>query len=254
MLAKRIIPCLDVRNGRVVKGEKFKNIVDIDDPVKLAQKYSELGADELVFYDITASNEDRDIFIDVVEKTAEQVRIPFTVGGGIRSIEDFRKVLKAGADKVSINSAAVKNPTLIKEAAEKFGSQCVVLSIDAKKQESGNWTVFINGGRIDTGMDAVEWALKGEKLGAGEIVLNAIDTDGVKSGYSLDITGEIAKSVNIPVVASGGAGKKEDFLDVFKKANADAALAASVFHYGEVDIQDLKQYLFKNGIEVRGVQ
>jgi imidazole glycerol-phosphate synthase subunit HisF len=254
MLAKRIIPCLDVRNGRVVKGEKFKNIVDIDDPVKLAQKYSELGADELVFYDITASNEDRDIFIDVVEKTAEQVRIPFTVGGGIRSIEDFRKVLKAGADKVSINSAAVKNPILIKEAAEKFGSQCVVLSIDAKKQESRNWTVFINGGRIDTGMDAVEWALKGEKLGAGEIVLNAIDTDGVKSGYSLDITGEIAKSVNIPVVASGGAGKKEDFLDVFKKANADAALAASVFHYGEVDIQDLKQYLFKNGIEVRGVQ
>ena len=254
MLAKRIIPCLDVRNGRVVKGEKFKNIVDIDDPVKLAQKYSELGADELVFYDITASNEDRDIFVDVVEKTAEQVRIPFTVGGGIRSIEDFRKVLKAGADKVSINSAAVKNPTLIKEAAEKFGSQCVVLSIDAKKQESGNWTVFINGGRIDTGMDAVEWALKGEKLSAGEIVLNAIDTDGVKSGYSIDITGEIAKSVNIPVVASGGAGKKEDFLDVFKKANADAALAASVFHYGEVDIQDLKQYLFKNGIEVRGVQ
>ena len=250
MLAKRIIPCLDVRNGRVVKGEKFKNIVDIDDPVKLAQKYSELGADELVFYDITASNEDRDIFVDVVEKTAEQVRIPFTVGGGIRSIEDFRKVLKAGADKVSINSAAVKNPTLIKEAAEKFGSQCVVLSIDAKKQESGNWTVFINGGRIDTGMDAVEWALKGEKLGAGEIVLNAIDTDGVKSGYSIDITGEIAKSVNIPVVASGGAGKKEDFLDVFKKANADAALAASVFHYGEVDIQDLKQYLFKNGIEI----
>lgn len=163
-------------------------------------------------------------------------------------------MLKAGADKVSINSAAVKNPTLIKEAAEKFGSQCVVLSIDAKKQESGNWTVFINGGRIDTGMDAVEWALKGEKLGAGEIVLNAIDTDGVKSGYSIDITGEIAKSVNIPVVASGGAGKKEDFLDVFKKANADAALAASVFHYGEVDIQDLKQYLFKNGIEVRGVQ
>src|SRR5690606_20624474 len=196
MLAKRIIPCLDVRNGRVVKGEKFKNIVDIDDPVKLAQKYSELGADELVFYDITASNEDRDIFVDVVEKTAEQVRIPFTVGGGIRSIEDFRKVLKAGADKVSISSAAVKNPTLIKEAAEKFGSQCVVLSIDAKKQESGNWTVFINGGRIDTGMDAVEWALKGEKLGAGEIVLNAIDTDGVKSGYSIDITGEIAKSVN----------------------------------------------------------
>ncbi|AWI12774.1 Imidazole glycerol phosphate synthase subunit HisF [Caldibacillus thermoamylovorans] len=253
MLAKRIIPCLDVRAGRVVKGAKFQNIMDVDDPVLLAEKYSELGADELVFYDITASNEERDIFIDVVEKTAEQVHIPFTVGGGIRTIEDFRKVLKAGADKVSVNSAAVKNPDLIREAAEKFGSQCVVLSIDAKKRDDGKWTVFINGGRIDTGMDAVEWALEGERLGAGEIVLNAIDTDGVKTGYSLDITAEIAGRVNIPVVASGGAGTMEHFLEVFTKGKADAALAASVFHFGEIDIKQLKQYLRENNVEVRSV-
>ncbi|MCB5933727.1 imidazole glycerol phosphate synthase subunit HisF [Caldibacillus thermoamylovorans] len=253
MLAKRIIPCLDVRAGRVVKGAKFQNIMDVDDPVLLAEKYSELGADELVFYDITASNEERDIFIDVVEKTAEQVHIPFTVGGGIRTIEDFRNVLKAGADKVSVNSAAVKNPDLIREAAEKFGSQCVVLSIDAKKRDDGKWTVFINGGRIDTGMDAVEWALEGERLGAGEIVLNAIDTDGVKTGYSLDITAEIAGRVNIPVVASGGAGTMEHFLEVFTKGKADAALAASVFHFGEIDIKQLKQYLRENNVEVRSV-
>lgn len=253
MLAKRIIACLDVRAGRVVKGAKFQNIMDVDDPVLLAEKYSELGADELVFYDITASNEERDIFIDVVEKTAEQVHIPFTVGGGIRTIEDFRKVLKAGADKVSVNSAAVKNPDLIREAAEKFGSQCVVLSIDAKKRDDGKWTVFINGGRIDTGMDAVEWALEGERLGAGEIVLNAIDTDGVKTGYSLDITAEIAGRVNIPVVASGGAGTMEHFFEVFTKGKADAALAASVFHFGEIDIKQLKQYLRENNVEVRSV-
>lgn len=253
MLAKRIIPCLDVRAGRVVKGAKFQNIMDVDDPVLLAEKYSELGADELVFYDITASNEERDIFIDVVEKTAEQVHIPFTVGGGIRTIEDFRKVLKAGADKVSVNSAAVKNPDLIREAAEKFGNQCVVLSIDAKKRDDGKWTVFINGGRIDTGMDAVEWALEGERLGAGEIVLNAIDTDGVKTGYSLDITAEIAGRVNIPVVASGGAGTMEHFLEVFTKGKADAALAASMFHFGEIDIKQLKRYLRENNVEVRSV-
>lgn len=253
MLAKRIIPCLDVRAGRVVKGAKFQNIMDVDDPVLLAEKYSELGADELVFYDITASNEERDIFIDVVEKTAEQVHIPFTVGGGIRTIEDFRKVLKAGADKVSVNSAAVKNPDLIREAAEKFGNQCVVLSIDAKKRDDGKWTVFINGGRIDTGMDAVEWALEGERHGAGEIVLNAIDTDGVKTGYSLDITAEIAGRVNIPVVASGGAGTMEHFLEVFTKGKADAALAASVFHFGEIDIKQLKRYLRENNVEVRSV-
>lgn len=253
MLAKRIIPCLDVRAGRVVKGTKFQNIIDIDHPVLLAEKYSELGADELVFYDITASNEERDIFIDVVEKTAEQVHIPFTVGGGIRTIEDFRNVLKAGADKVSINSAAVKYPDLIREAAEKFGSQCVVLSIDAKKRDDGKWTVFINGGRIDTGIDAVKWALEGERLGAGEIVLNVIDTDGVKTGYSLDITSAIASRVNIPVVASGGAGTMEHFFEVLTEGQADAALAASVFHFGEIDIKQLKQYLRENHVAVRSV-
>ncbi|MRG87248.1 imidazole glycerol phosphate synthase subunit HisF [Salinibacillus xinjiangensis] len=253
MLAKRIIPCLDVRNGRVVKGQKFQNIVDVDDPVKLAKVYSEMGADELVFYDITASNEERNIFIDVVERTAEQVHIPFTVGGGIRSVEDFRKVLKAGADKVSVNSAAVKNPQIIQEAARKFGSQCVVLSIDVKQKEDGQWTVFLNGGRMDTGKDALEWAIEGERLGAGEIVLNAMDTDGVKTGFSTDITKGISEHVNIPVVASGGAGKIEHFLDVLTEGKADAALAASVFHFGEIEMKDLKDYLYENGVEVRRV-
>lgn len=251
MLAKRIIPCLDVRGGRVVKGEKFQNIIDVDDPVTLAQRYSELGADELVLYDITASTEERDIFVHIVEKVAEKVHIPFTVGGGIRSVEDFRKVLNAGADKVSINSAAIHNPNLIANAAKKFGSQCVALSIDAKKQKSGKWTVFLNGGRIDSGMDALDWAIKGEKLGAGEIVLNAIDTDGVKTGYSTDITRAIAKQVKIPVVASGGAGKMEHFLEVLTEGHADAALAASVFHFGQIEIKQLKQYLYENRVSVR---
>ncbi|MBO8155047.1 MAG: imidazole glycerol phosphate synthase subunit HisF [Bacillaceae bacterium] len=253
MLAKRIIPCLDVKNGRVVKGQKFKNIVDVNDPVVLAKQYSDLGADELVFYDITASNEERNIFLDVVEQTAEEVHIPFTVGGGIRTIEDFRKVLKAGADKVSVNSAAVKNPQIITEAARKFGRQCVVLSIDARQTDHGNWHVYINGGRVDTGMDAIEWAMKGEELGAGEIVLNAMDTDGVKTGYSVDITRAISERVKIPVVASGGAGKQEHFLEVLKDGKADAALAASVFHYNEIDIPELKEYLHENGVEVRRV-
>jgi len=253
MLAKRIIPCLDVRNGRVVKGTKFQNIVDVEDPVILAKVYSELGADELVFYDITATSDNRDIFIDVVEKVAEQVRIPFTVGGGIREVDDFRKVLKAGADKVSINSAAVKNPKVIYEAAEKFGSQCVVLSIDAKQKDTGNWTVFINGGRMDTGLDVVEWAKEGEKLGAGEIVLNAIDTDGVKNGYSVEITRTLSEELSIPIIASGGAGKKEHFLEVLTKGKADGALAASVFHFGEIHIKKLKQYLNDNGVEMRCV-
>ncbi len=254
MLAKRIIPCLDVRGGRVVKGQKFQNIVDVDDPVNFAKMYSELGADELVFYDITASNEDRDIFIEVVEKTAEQVHIPFTVGGGIRTIEDFRKVLNAGADKVSVNSAAVKNPQIIYEAAQKFGSQCVVLSIDAKRNEQGNWSVFLNGGRVDSGKDALEWALEGVRLGAGEIVLNAMDTDGMKTGFSLDITKRISEGVNVPVIASGGAGEMQHFLDVLKEGSADAALAASVFHYGEINIMALKEYLYENGIEVRRIR
>ncbi|WAA10975.1 imidazole glycerol phosphate synthase subunit HisF [Fervidibacillus albus] len=253
MLAKRIIPCLDVRNGRVVKGKKFQNITDVNDPVVLAKQYSELGADELVFYDITASNEERDIFLDVVEKTAKELHIPFTVGGGIRTVDDFRNALNAGADKISINSAAVKNPSLITEAARKFGRQCVVLSIDAKRNKDGKWNVYIHGGRVDTGMDAVEWAVKGEKLGAGEIVLNAMDTDGVKTGYSVEITKAIAEQVNIPVVASGGAGKREHFLEVFTDGKADAALAASVFHYDEISIPELKDYLYENGVEVRRV-
>ncbi len=250
MLTKRIIPCLDVDNGRVVKGKKFHNIQDVSDPVQLAKMYSEAGADELVFYDITASNEERDIFINIVEKTAYEVYIPFTVGGGIRSVDDFNKVLRAGADKVSVNSAAVKNPHIITEAALKFGNQCVVLSIDAKKVGI-NWHVFINGGRVDTGLDAIEWAIRGEQLGAGELVLNSIDADGVKEGYDIELNRMIAEKVNIPIIASGGAGKKEDFLDVFKNGKVDAALAASVFHFGEIDILELKKYLKDHDIPMR---
>ena len=250
MLTKRIIPCLDVDKGRVVKGKKFENIQDVSDPVELAKMYSEAGADELVFYDITASNEERDIFIHIVEKTAYEVYIPFTVGGGIRTVDDFNKVLRAGADKVSVNSAAVKNPNIITEAALKFGSQCVVLSIDAKKS-GDSWNVFINGGRVDTGINAIEWALKGEELGAGELVLNSIDADGVKDGYDIKLNGIISEKVKIPVIASGGAGKKEHFIDIFKGGKADAALAASVFHFGEIDIKELKQYLMKQDIYMR---
>lgn len=242
MLTKRIIPCLDVDKGRVVKGKKFENIQDVSDPVELAKMYSDAGADELVFYDITASNEEREIFIHIVEKTAYEVYIPFTVGGGIRTVDDFNKVLRAGADKVSVNSAAVKNPNIITEAALKFGSQCVVLSIDAKKSED-SWNVFINGGRVDTGINAIEWALKGEALGAGELVLNSIDADGVKDGYDIELNRIISEKVKIPVIASGGAGKKEHFIDIFKEGKADAALAASVFHFGEIDIKELKRYL-----------
>lgn len=251
MLAKRIIPCLDVNKGRVVKGLKFKNLVDVDDPVKLAEFYSKNGADELVFYDITASNEERNIFLDMVEKTAEAVNIPFTIGGGIRTIDDFNLVLRAGADKVSVNSAAVKNPEIIKEAALKFGRQCVVLSIDAGKNEKGEWKVYINGGRKECPIDAVEWALKGEDLGAGEIVLNCINTDGVKNGYEIELTRKISEMVKIPVIASGGAGRMEDFLHVLKEGKADAALAASVFHYGEINIMKLKEYLSENEIIIR---
>ena len=250
MLTKRIIPCLDVDKGRVVKGKKFNDIQDVSDPVELAKMYSEAGADELVFYDITASNEERDIFINIVEKTAYEVYIPFTIGGGIRTVDDFNKVLRAGADKVSVNSAAVKNPRIISEAALKFGSQCVVLSIDAKKV-GNKWNVFINGGRVDTGLDAIEWAIKGEKLGAGELVLNSNDADGIKEGYDIELNRIISEKVNIPVIASGGAGKAEDFLDVFKNGKVDAALAASVFHFGEIDIFQLKNYLSANDIAMR---
>lgn len=251
MITKRIIPCLDVDQGRVVKGKKFQNLEDVDDPVQLAKFYSEAGADELIFYDITASNEERNIFIDVVERTAQEVYIPFTVGGGIRSIEDFTAVLRAGADKVSINSAAVKNPKLITEGALKFGRQCVVLSMDIKRNSQGKWDVYINGGRVDTGKEAIAWAKEGEKLGAGELVVNSIDTDGVKKGYDIEITRAITEEVNIPVIASGGAGKKEDFLEVLTEGKADAALAASVFHYGKISIKELKEYLYHNHVSMR---
>lgn len=246
---KRIIPCLDVRDGRVVKGEQFKNIVDVDDPVVLAKRYCDQGADELVFYDITASNEGRGIFLEVVEQVAKHVSIPFTVGGGIRTVHDFRLVLEAGATKVSINSSAVANPQLIKEAALELGSSTIVLSIDTKAID-GKWFVFINGGRQNTGLDLVSWAKRGCELGAGEIVLNVMDTDGIKTGYSLDITRIIAEEVSIPVVASGGAGTEEHFLQVFRETKADAALAASVFHFGQIQIPHLKQYLSEHGVAV----
>ncbi|RDW21169.1 imidazole glycerol phosphate synthase subunit HisF [Oceanobacillus chungangensis] len=251
MLAKRIIPCLDVDKGRVVKGKKFQNIQDVADPVELAKRYNEAGADELVFYDITASNEERDIFLDVVENVAKEIAIPFTVGGGIRTVDDIHKVLRSGADKVSINSAAVQNPEIIKEAALKFGSQCIVLSIDAKEVAANNWLVYINGGRKNTGIDAIEWAKRGENLGAGEIVINAIDADGEKNGYNIALTKAIADAVNIPIVASGGAGTIQHFADVLTEGAADAALAASVFHYEEISIPELKNYLESEAITVR---
>ncbi len=250
MLTKRIVPCLDVDHGRVVKGVKFQGLQDVDDPVELAKHYSEAGADELVFYDITASNEQRSIFLDVVEKTAYNVYIPFTVGGGIRTIDDFNSVLRAGADKVSVNSAAVRNPDLITEAALKFGNQCVVLSIDAKRR-GDSWEVYVDGGRTPTGIDAVEWAVRGEKLGAGELVLNSIDADGVKTGFDLELNRRISEAVKLPVIASGGAGTREHFLEVFTEGKADAGLAASVFHFGEIDIRELKRYLTENGVNMR---
>lgn len=250
MLTKRIVPCLDVDHGRVVKGTKFKGLQDVSDPVELAKFYSDSGADELVFYDITASNEKRDIFLDVVEKTAYNVYIPFTVGGGIRTIDDFNKVLRAGADKVSVNSAAVRNPDLITEAALKFGNQCVVLSIDARRM-GDSWEVCVDGGRTPTGIDAIEWAVRGEKLGAGELVLNSIDEDGVKTGFDVEFNRTVSEAVELPVIASGGAGSMEHFLEVFRDGKADAGLAASVFHFGEIDIRDLKRYLSDNGVPMR---
>lgn len=250
MLAKRIIPCLDVDHGRVVKGKQFQNLRDVDDPVKLGKWYSECGADELVFYDITATHEKRALFVDVVRAVAAELTIPFTVGGGIRSAEDFREMLLAGADKVSVNSAAVARPELISESAERFGSQCVVLSIDAKRNGHGSWDVYVEGGRKNTGIDAVEWAVRGAELGAGEICMNSMDVDGEKNGYDLELNHILAEKLPIPVIASGGAGKKEDFLDVFR-AGADAALAASVFHFGIIPIDGLKTYLSAEGIPMR---
>ncbi len=251
MLAKRIIPCLDVRNGRVVKGQKFQNVVDIDIPERLGKFYSDEGADELVFYDITASNEKRKISLEFVEKVAGKINIPFCVGGGVKTVDDFMYILRKGADKVSVNSSAIYNPKLIKDASESFGAQCVVLSIDAKKSLDGSWNVYASGGKENTGLDAVKWAIEGVMLGAGEIVVNSIDEDGMKSGYDLELLKIIANSVNVPVIASGGAGCMEHFLDAVKFANVDGILAASVFHFGEIRIKDLKNYLKNNSIEVR---
>lgn len=251
MLARRIIPCLDVRNGRVVKGKNFKDIQDVDDPARLGKYYSDSGADELVFYDITASNEERKTSLEFVKKVAHEINIPFSVGGGVSTIDDFKFILRSGADKVSVNSSAVRNPNLIKEAAERFGNQCVVLSIDAKKNEEGSWSVYVKGGREKTTLDAVQWAVKGVELGAGEIVVNSIDEDGMKNGYDLELLKKITDAVNVPVIASGGAGKMEHFLKAVKYADADGILAASVFHFGEIKISDLKKYLKENGIEVR---
>lgn len=251
MLARRIIPCLDVRNGRVVKGKKFKDILDVDEPARLGKFYSDSGADELVFYDITASNEERKTSLEFVKKVAYEINIPFSVGGGVSSLDDFKYILRSGADKVSVNSAAVKNPKLIKEASERFGNQCVVLSIDAKRNKSGSWSVYVKGGREKTMLDAIEWAKMAVDLGAGEIVVNSIDEDGMKSGYDLELLKKITDTVNVPVIASGGAGKYEDFLNAVNYADVDGILAASVFHFGEIKISDLKNYLNDNGVEIR---
>ena len=251
MYAKRIIPCLDVKNGRVVKGMSFVNLVDAGDPVECAAQYDLQGADELVFLDITASSDSRAITIDMVEKVANTIFIPFTVGGGIRSIDDFNALLRAGADKVSVNSAAVHRPELISEAAYKFGSQCVVAAIDAKRCGDGTWEVYINGGRKPMGMDAVQWAVECERLGAGEILLTSMDEDGQKKGYDLALTRAVSERVGIPVIASGGAGALEHFYDAFTEGKADAVLAASLFHFGEIPIPALKQYLLGKNIPIR---
>ena len=272
MLTKRVIPCLDVHEGRVVKGVKFVNLRDAGDPVELAAAYDKAGADEVVFLDITASHEKRNIMVEVARRCAEQVFIPYTVGGGIRNLEDIRELLKAGADKIAINTAAVKKPDLVREASQKFGSQCIVVAIDAKQVKgkgsrvkgkekklptteyrvpTSRWEVYINGGRTPTGIDAVQWAKKVESLGAGEILLTSMDRDGTKDGYDIDLTKAVAEAVNIPIIASGGAGKLEHFSEVIKKADADAVLAASLFHYGELSVKQVKEYLKKSSIPVR---
>ena len=250
MITKRIIPCLDVRNGRVVKGVNFEGIQDVASPVELAHFYNDSGADELVFYDITASYENRGLFTDALTQVAKEIFIPLTVGGGINTLDDFDRVLKCGADKVSVNSGAIKDPSLIEKAAKKYGDQCVVLSMDVKRVD-GKFRIFSKGGRIDTGIDALEWAKNGENSGAGELVVNSIDTDGVKQGFDLEMLQAVSELVSIPVIASGGAGKKEDFLELFKAGCADAGLAASIFHFKELSIADLKKYLNDNDIEMR---
>jgi len=251
MITKRIIPCLDMTEGKVVKGIQFVNFRDAGDPVVLAKKYDEQGADELVFLDITATTENRNILLDVVKRTAQNVSIPFSVGGGIRSVEDMRLVLENGADKVAVNTGAFNNPKLITNCANYFGSQCVILSIDARQVKKNRWNVFINGGKTNTGISAVEWAKKATLLGAGEILLTSIDTDGMKKGFDVELTKLISKNVNVPIIASGGAGKIDDFYEIFEKGSADAALAASLFHFGDLTIKEVKNYLKDKNIPVR---
>lgn len=252
MHTKRIIPCLDVKNGRVVKGINFVNLKDAGDPVSVGAAYDKAGADELVFLDITASSDARNIVVDMVRRVAETVFIPFTVGGGIRTVEDFRAILREGADKISINSAAIDNPALISDAADKFGSQCVVVAIDARRREDGTgWNIYKHGGRVDTGLDAAEWAIKADRLGAGEILLTSMDCDGTKAGYDIELTKIISENVSVPVIASGGAGTKEHFYEALTEGKADAVLAASLFHYKELEIMDLKAYLADRGLSVR---
>ncbi|MCI9019049.1 MAG: imidazole glycerol phosphate synthase subunit HisF [Lachnospiraceae bacterium] len=252
MFTKRIIPCLDVHAGRVVKGVNFVNLRDAGDPVEIAAAYDKAGADEVVFLDITASSDARNTVVDMVRKVAEKVFIPFTVGGGIRTVEDFRALLREGADKISVNTAAIMRPELISEAADKFGSQCVVVAIDAKRRADGSgWNIYKNGGRVDMGLDAVEWAVKAERLGAGEILLTSMDCDGTKEGYDIELTRTVAEHVSIPVIASGGAGTKEHFREALTDGKADAVLAASLFHYKELEIRELKEYLKEHGVPVR---
>ena len=252
MFTKRIIPCMDVKNGRVVKGVNFVNLKDAGDPIAVAEAYDKAGADEVVFLDITATSDQRDTVADMVRRVAEKVFIPFTVGGGIRTVDDFKALLREGADKISINSSAINRPGLISEAADKFGSQCVVVAIDARRREDGSgWNIYKNGGRVDVGMDAVEWAMQAERLGAGEILLTSMDCDGTKAGYDITLTRTIAENVSIPVIASGGAGTKEHFLEALTSGKADAALAASLFHYKELEIMELKNYLAERGVSVR---
>ncbi len=252
MFTKRIIPCLDVHAGRVVKGVNFVNLRDAGDPVEIAAAYDKAGADEVVFLDITASSDARNTVVDMVRKVAEKVFIPFTVGGGIRTVEDFRALLREGADKISVNTAAIMRPELISEAADKFGSQCVVVAIDAKRRADGSgWNIYKNGGRVDMGLDAVEWAVKAERLGAGEILLTSMDCDGTKEGYDIELTRTVAEHVLIPVIASGGAGTKEHFREALTDGKADAVLAASLFHYKELEIRELKEYLREHGVPVR---
>lgn len=253
MLAKRIIPCLDIDKGRVVKGVNFVNLIDAGDPVAIAKAYDKIGADEIVFLDITASSDGRKTAVDILARASEQVFIPLTVGGGIRSVADFREMLAAGADKIAVNSAAIQNPSLITEAANKFGAQCVVLAVDAKRNAAGRWDVYLNGGRVNTGLDAVEWIVKGASLGAGEVLLTSMDRDGTKAGYDLELTRAAAEAVNIPVIASGGAGCMQDFADVLTEGKADAALAASLFHFNEIGMRELKDYLAQRDIPVRRI-